>query len=1191
MVVKKPKTPVVMPVKIPRAPLGAFRLPSAHPSFVPLRGHPLRLLGMFAFTALAAPAVIHAADLPPDQVEFFETKIRPILADSCYKCHSEKEGKSKGSLTLDTRDSLLKGGATGPALVGGDPDKSLLIQAIRYADEDLQMPPEKEGGKLSAEKIAALEQWVKMGAPDPRTGPAKNPAMDMARARQHWAFQPLAKPTPPPLANRKSEIVNPIDSFVVTKLAAAKLSPSPAADPRTLLRRVTYDLTGLPPSPAEVEAFVKDPSPAAYTKVVDRLLASPRYGERWARFWLDVARYADTKGYLAGNEERRYAFSHTYRDYVIRAFNDDKPFNQFITEQLAADQLPLGEDKSALAAMGFLTLGRRFLNNQNDIIDDRIDVVSRGLLGLTVACARCHDHKFDPIPTRDYYALHGMFASSDEPAEKPLLGKLNESSPAYREFLTKKTAAEAKVKAREREEVEGFLTAQRGKAGDYFLGAHDAAKLPKTEKIDLFAGSRKLNVELLRRWRVWLEARETSADPVLGPWFALAALPEKEFAEKARALLASWSPPKPGKLSTAADGPTGPAATPAASPTDWQSPSSPFNPLIASSLAEKPPASLKDAAAIYNRVFADTEKAWRTLLDGSANSSQPGPTALADSDREAIRQVLYAPDAPANLAYDDTAKMIKRQIDDKTSGLRRDVESLNWTEPGAPLRAMALVDKPKPHNTTIFLRGNPANRGPEAPRRFLEVLGGDSRPGAPANSSGRLELARAITGTATPLTARVFVNRLWGWHFGQALVRTPSDFGVRTEAPVQRELLEWLAATFVEGGWSVKKLQRAIVLSATYQQASDETSAASTADPDNQLLHRFNRHRLEFEALRDTLLTASGQLDLTPGGLPDDLIKEPFTHRRTVYGFIDRQNLPGMFRTFDFPNPDTSSSQRFSTTVPQQALFMMNSPFAQEQARRLIARDDFKRLTSETDKIRALYATLYQRAPDAEELKLAREFLKQAALPSSDRPRVAIAPGWHYGYGEFNSATGRTANFQAMKIRKEGKEARITPSPTFPDPTLGHLSLTPVGGHPGNTPQRASIRRWVSPADGVLRLEGTLAHGFDKGDGIHARIVSSQAGSLGEWTVRNTKQVTNLADLKVTAGETIDFMVDCGANANSDGYTWAPKLTFTADSDSSIRIWETKRDFNVIEKLPVPLTPWEALAQVLLLSNELAFID
>ena len=1175
MAVKTRKMSSITPAGVPRAPIGAHSVSTAIlRSFAPFCRQKFRLPTLIFFAAFTIST--HAAAPAPttDQLDFFEATIRPILAESCYKCHSEKEGKSKGSLTLDTRDGLLRGGDTGPALVAGDPEKSVFIQAVRYTDEELQMPPEKSGGKLSPEKIAALERWVKMGAPDPRTGPVTAVALDMARARQHWAFQPVIKPSVPKIQHRKTKIENPIDAFVLAQLATKQISPAPPADPRTLLRRVTYDLTGLPPTPAEVAAFLADRSPEAYAKVVDRLLASPRYGERWGRFWLDVARYADTQGYLVGNAERRFAYSHTYRDYVIRAFNTDKPFDQFLVEQLAADQLPLGDDKSSLAAMGFLTLGRRFLGNQNDIIDDRIDVVSRGLMGLTVSCARCHDHKFDPIPTRDYYALHGIFASSEEPAEKPLLGKLDPNAPAYREFLKKQAAAEAKVVARTREEVEKFLTEIRGKTGDYLLATHDAKNLPSGEKLDLFAGPRKLNVDILKRWQPWLAARaaDTPQNPVLAPWFALAALPCEGFAEKAKALLSE---------------------------------NSPFNPVVRAALAEKPPTSLAETATTYNRVFADIEKSWQaqqTPAAGSAlienqNFKIENPAPLPDSGREAVRQILYAADVPANLSHDAAAALIKRQIDDKTSGLRRDVEALNWTEPGAPLRAMALVDKPKPHNSPILLRGNPANKGPEAPRRFLEVLTPPEKQKSEfenLKSSGRLQLARAIADPANPLTARVFVNRVWGWHFGAALVRTPSDLGVRTAAPVQRELLDHLTATFVEGGWSVKKLQRAIVLSATYRQSATSSPAAEAADPDNELLHRFNRHRLEFEALRDSLLAASGQLDLTPGGLPDDLTKEPFTHRRTVYGFIDRQNLPGMFRTFDFPSPDTSSAQRFATTVPQQALFLMNSPFAQEQARHLAQLPAIASARNDAEKIRGLYTAVFQRAPTADELALAQTFLTSSAADART-PAVSSEPsplpGWHYGTGTFDSAKNRVHDFLPLAVHHAEKDSRRTPSDVFPDPIFGSLSLTPAGGHPGKTTAHASIRRWIAPAVGVVRIEATLGHTSEKADGVHARLVSSASGSLGEWRVYHTKTATPFTDLAVAAGESLDFLVTGGDTPNSDNYTWAPKITFAATADAATRTWDAKQDFNLTEKTPVPLTPLEALAQVLLLSNEFAIID
>ncbi|MBL9213031.1 MAG: PSD1 domain-containing protein, partial [Opitutaceae bacterium] len=866
--------------------------------------------------------------------------------ESCYPCHSVEAGKSKGDLRLDTRDALRKGGASGPAIVPGDVEKSLLIEAIRYRKDDLQMPPPDDGGKLSAEKIALLEQWVNLGAPDPRTGGKPHP-LDMDVARRHWAFQPVTLPKVPRVRDA-GWVRTPVDAFVLALLEEKNLTPAAPADPRTLLRRVTYDLTGLPPTPEEMDAFLRAPAGDAYERAVERLLASPRYGERWGRFWLDVARYADTRGYLVGNAERRFAFSHTYRDYVIRAFNDDKPFDRFVVEQLAADRLPLGEDKSALAALGFLTLGRRFLGNQNDIIDDRIDVVTRGFMGLTVTCARCHDHKFDPVPAKDYYALHGVFASSEEPMEKPLLGPLVDS-PAYQEYLRKTAAAEAKVTERARSEVDKFLAGIRSKTGDYLHGAHDAAKLGPEQKFDLFAGTRKLNVDILKRFQPWLAGQASQPDPVLAPWFAFAALPEKEFATAAGELVARWKESPPAFNATV---------------------------LAAFTTAETSPPTLAAVAVIYNRVFADADKAWRAAVDAAKKGGAAAPTALADAALEAVRRVNLDGSAPANLDFEAASALIRRQINDRTSALKRDVEALNWTEPGAPLRAMALVDKSSPANSRVFLRGNPANRGPEVPRQFLEILAGEKR--VPfTDGSGRLELAQAIADPANPLTARVFVNRIWGWHFSAGLVRTPSDFGVRTEAPVHRALLDWLAASFTAGGWSVKQLHRAIVLSNTYRQSSDERPAFASVDPDNQLLHRYNRRRLEFEALRDTLLAASDALDLRAGGLSDDLTKQPFTTRRTVYGFIDRQNLPGMFRTFDFPNPDVSAAQRLATTVPQQALFMLNSPFVQEQARRLAKRPIIAAAESDEARIRALYRIIHQRSPEVEELAAARRFLQR----------------------------------------------------------------------------------------------------------------------------------------------------------------------------------------------------------------------
>ena len=920
---------------------------------------------LFLILLYAAAAGLRGA-LPPEHVEFFESKVRPLLAEHCYACHSAAKGKSKGGLQLDSRDALRRGGSSGAAIVAGDATKGLLLEAVRYKNDDLLMPPPDEGGRLSPEKVAVLEEWVRMGAPDPRDGGPASP-LDMDVARRHWALQPVQKPAVPSSGDPR---MSPIDAFVQATRAERGLTAAPEADARTLLRRVTYGLTGLPPTADETDAFVRDypRDPSAYERVVDRLLATPAYGERWGRFWLDVARYADTKGYLAGNEERRYAFSHTYRDYVIRAFNADLPFDRFIVEQIAADRLPLGEDKSALAALGFLTLGRRFLNNQNDIIDDRIDVVSRGLLGLTVTCARCHDHKFDPVSMQDYYALHGVFASSEEPAEKPLLGPLVDS-PAHQDFLRKREEAAERIRERERSEVAKFVEGLKAKTGDYLLTAHDAERLPADAKFDLFAGTRKVNPEVLRRWQAFLRTEPARAHPLLAPWIALTALPVEGFAAAAADLLASWrAAPPPGMDAVLVD---------------WLA------------AREKTPASLAAFAGLFNDLFSVAfPTSEKNAKSGKAKTPAPVRVAVPPSLVADAQAWGGTADFPANLTFDAASVLIRRQLNERTAQLRRELESLNWTEPGAPLRAMALVDRDKPRDSAVFLRGNPANRGPEAPRRFLEVLAGPERPRF-SDGSGRLELARAIADPANPLTARVFVNRVWGWHFGEALVRTPSDFGVRTEPSKQRALLDWLAADFMTGGWSVKRLHRAIVLSRTYRQSGSVTPATLAADPENRFLTRFNRRRLEFEALRDTLLAAAGRLDPQVGGLPVDLLAEPFPGRRTVYGFIDRQNLPGMFRTFDLPNPDVSSAQRFSTTVPQQALFLLNSPFALEMARAAADRAARIAAGSPGGEVEALFRLVHQRRPEADELAFARAFLaanEELETPPSPAADAKAAP-------------------------------------------------------------------------------------------------------------------------------------------------------------------------------------------------------
>ena len=754
---------------------------------------------------------VTAADLTPAQTQLFESKIRPVLATKCYRCHSQQAEKVKAGLFLDTRDGVLKGGESGPAIVPGEPEKSLLIKAVRYTDPDLQMPP--KGQKLSDDQIADLVAWVKLGAPDPRlTSAGQKDWKDSGKS--HWSWQPLKKPAVPEVKDAAWP-KTPVDNFILAKLEEKDLKPNPPADKRTLIRRASFDLIGLPPTPEEVEDFLKDESPDAFPKVVDRLLALPQYGERWGRHWLDVARYSDTKGQVRRNrEDQYYPFAWTYRDYVIRSFNDDKPYNVFIIEQLAADKLPATRNNpSNLCALGFLTLGDRFMGMQNDIINDRIDVVTKGFVGMTVSCARCHDHKFDPIPQKDYYSLHGIFASCTEPSVEPVITKVN-SGLEYADYYEKRMALE-----REKENLEAQQKALRGKR-----------------------------------------------------------------------------------------------------------------------------------------------------------------------DPQAVRQ-------------------LQRAMREN----REAISKLEMTHPAAPPRAMVLEDILKPHDSPLFIRGEAENKGAIVPRRFLEILSGPTRPTF-TNGSGRLDLAHAIVSRSNPTTPRVMINRIWLHHFGEGFVPTPDDLGTMSEPPSHPELIDYLASRFVEEGWSIKKMHRLIMLSSVYQQSSDSNPRYAQIDPNNRLLWRANIRRLEFEALRDSFLAIGGDLDKTMYGKPVDLTKEPYSTRRTIYGFIDRQDVADVLVNFDFANPDLPTGRRHETTVPQQALFLMNSPLVVEQAKKLVTLADFNKCQDDESKIAFLYERVYQRTPQPEEVKLGLDFLSEKPEPE----KVASA----------DDAVKMASNDEQRKRQKEKQLAR-----------------------------------------------------------------------------------------------------------------------------------------------------------------------
>jgi Protein of unknown function (DUF1553)/Protein of unknown function (DUF1549)/Planctomycete cytochrome C len=1097
-----------------------------------------------------SPAGPAAKRVDAEQETFFESKVRPLLAARCYRCHGEK--LQKGDIRLDSAESLFGKGADDGVVKPGHPESSRLMEVISYKD-DPKMPPD---GKLSDADTQTLREWIRRGAYFPSKPAGVAPVLlsspaGIVRARQTlWSLQPVTSPTPPAVKN-EAWVKTPIDRFVLARLETNGLTPSPAVDRRTLLKRLSFDLVGLPPTYADVRAFEEDHSPDAIERVVDRLLASPLYGQRWGRHWLDVARYSDTKGYVF-TEERRYPFSYTYRDYVIDAFNQDRPFDRFILEQLAADQLNLGKDHSPLAAMGFLTVGRRFSNDVNDIIDDRIDVVSRGFLGLSVTCARCHDHKFDPIPTDDYYSLYGVFASCTEPAELPLLNGRPETDAYHKyeaELQQLQQARDDFVTTRLREGREDA----RAKVAAYLQAGWESRK---SDSMPQKPNAEKLRPLFVRRWAAYLNRMVDSPDAIFVALSEYGRLPQKEFAARAPHVAAKLQ-----ARSTAADS------------------KQRINARVRDAFAQATPQSMRDVVARYGSLLAEAEKRWQKLLHDSP-ADKP-PVALPDRDWEELRQALYREDSPAFVAAVDVKRLLDRAGRNQLLRLKNKIEALRANSPAAPPRGMVLTDQPTPVEPVVFIRGNPGRPGKRVPRRFLEAIGGPEEKSF-KRGSGRLELAEAIASPQNPLTARVIVNRVWMHHFGAGIVRTASDFGIRGTGPSHPELLDYLASRFVREGWSLKRLHRVIVLSAAYQQSSVLRRDQEEKDPENKLLWRKNPARLEFEPLRDSWLAVAGDLDCRLGGKGFDIQDAIERGRRSVYAFIDRQDLPQLFRTFDFASPDVSVAQRPQTTIPQQALFALNSSFLLAQARAIVRADAGK---GPAERVRWLYRRVYSRDPTDAELQSALDYVGSA---NTSEPPDDVVSAWHYGYGTIDVDARRVSDFRPfprfVNQRWGGAE--------LPDSKLGWVHLTAGGGHPGQDQRHCAIRRWVAPLACEIEIRGTLEHPSDQGDGVRGWIISSRQGILKEWTVKHDKQPTAVDGLAVEPGETIDFVVDCLKSQDNDGFGWAPVIKtkqVAGAATGSVQVWHSVNDFS--GPAPPRLTGWEQLAQALLVSNEFVFVD
>lgn len=939
--------------------------------------------------AVSAPAPAGKPTFSSEQIEFFEKKVRPLLAESCLDCHTGTAAKV--GLELNHREGWLSGSDYRKVVDLEKPGESVLIKAVRHSGEKgIPSMPEK-GDKLSDEAIATLATWIGMGLPWPADeGPDRTDDFS-----QHWSFQPVRAETLP------ADAGHPVDYFLRKARAKAGVVPADRADRYTLYRRAHFDLTGLPPTYEGVERFLADPKPheEIWPALVDGLLATPQYGERWTRLWMDVARYADTKGYEGAGRERRFIYSYTYRDWLIRSLNEDIPYDQFLLYQLAAEQIvdPATPDKKHLAALGFLSLSKN--GSQDEILDDRLDTTFRGTMALTVSCAKCHDHKFDPISTKEYYSLYGIFLNSLT-TDTPVIGE-PKSGPEYDKYLAELAVVQ--------KEVDDFLA-------------------PHLEKL---------------------------------------ALEHPELADQ------------PDKLK-----------------------------------------------AKINRV--DRRKLIN--LEGKVDKF------IADAGMEADRAII-------------------------------------------------LRDREKPINQHVFIRGNPGRRGDLAPRQFLAIASEDGAPKEFTKGSGRLEMAKEIVRPSNPFTARNIVNRVWMWHFGEGIVRSIDDFGIQGELPDHPELLDWLANWFIENDWSLKKLHHLILTSETWQQQSDNGNSRENmlVDSENRLLWKFTKKRLELEQMRDGMLDVAGNLDREMFGRPVKIFEPPFADRRSVYAFIDRQNLNPTFRNFDFSNPQETTGKRPSTTIPMQALFTLNNPFVQNQGEILA-----KKTTAAEDRIGALHQAVFAKAPSDSDRQLAESFVTVFAAESKRMGKRQTNTEWSYGWGNIDESTGKVTFHPFEHWIKEtwqvGKERPLKNDP------LSYLYADANGrGHPGYTANESLIYEWRAPADLRLAVSGVVERSnVGKGNGVRVKVATSGGGLVFDQVLDPAKDKleVKISELKVASHETVYFIVDPHEkNSSYDSIRWNPELS---DLDQRWPKWELAESYS---GPATPASAWGAYAQALFNTNRFLFID
>lgn len=1102
-----------------------------------------------------------------EAIDFFERRIRPLLITYCFDCHGPEN--QEAGLRLDVPESFHPTDSDASVLHEGTAGKSRLMEVLEYGGE-VQMPPT---APLGEEQLEWLRQWIASGAPYPAKSEPLEPTL---LGIDHWAFHP-----PQPLRDLSLDPTgwsdDPMDAVVVNRLAVEGMSPAAQASPHDLARRLAYDLTGLPIRQEVLDAYLAtSDQPDAYSRLVDALISDPAFGEHWARLWLDVARFSDAKGYVYAREERFFVQSASYRQWVIEAFNHSMPYDWFLKRQIAADLLE-SDPPDHLAALGFLTLGRRFLGVTHDIIDDRIDVIGRGTMGLTVACARCHDHKYDPIPTSDYYSLYGVFANSHDRLVRLRTERPSDGGPANQEsvedpFETELRKRQEAYQSKLAEERNAAEERCRNRVADYLMAQTHLQDFPE-EGFDQILTAEDLIPNFIRRWEMFLANPKRQDDPVFAIWKQLEAIPPgtgySELAsQQVATVLQTQGDQIPSRLKDA-------FATP---PSQW-----------------------KEAVERYGVVFTRLQEEWSQRERVSKESNLPAPQQFEDAGDERLRQTLVGPGGPCRIPDEGivtTEGFFPTSVCESLWKLQGEIDRWILQSDRSTEFTVATADRVDERTARVFRRGNPANKGESVQRHFLTALEG-AAPKPFGSGSGRLGLAERIASPDNPLTARVWVNRLWTHLTGQGWVRTPSDFGIRAGTPPLLPVLDQWALRLIAQDWDLKKSVREMVLSATYRQSIESSfeSKGSSIDPANHLLWKQNRRRLSLEQWRDSWLAWSGQLVRRIGGRSEEWFPSfAGPQRRSIYAKIDRQFLPTALRIFDFANPDLHIPIRSETSVPQQALFLWNHPWTASVASQLEQeailaskesdRQGDRSMQASPEILKWLHRRIYQRDPSREELQLAEKFFHRAAeVPKDEWTESQRA--WSYGYAPIDVAAKRLGDFKPLPhftgTSWQGGGA-------YPDDKLGWLQLTAAGGHPGNDHQHAIVRRWTANQSMTINIESIISHEVAAGDGIRAWVIHNGQRVLFEQRIHQSQVECRLKSVAVNKGDTIDFVVDIADTLNSDQHLWNPKILSVDPNTSQPEAsrWDSQVDFR--GPATAKLTPLAQWIQVLLMSNEAAFL-